>query len=79
MDGDLEDLPGATLAHAAAFNGDVDALLAIGNQDVELLRAKTEDGETPAHHAAAAGIAESLECLGAIDASLLAEVDSEGW
>jgi len=77
MDGDSEEL--STLAHAAAFNGDIDALLALANEDLELLRAKTEDGETPAHHAAAAGVADSLECLGSIDATLLAEVDLEGW
>jgi len=77
MDGDSEEL--STLAHVAAFNGDIDALLALANEDLELLRAKTEDGETPAHHAAAAGVADSLECLGSIDATLLAEVDLEGW
>ena len=76
---ETEEVVGATLAHAAAFTGDTEALLAIGKHDPELLRAKTEDGETPAHHAAAAGIVASLECLGELDVTLLAEADTEGW
>lgn len=76
---EAEEVVGATLAHAAAFTGDTRALVALSGQDPELLRAKTEDGETPAHHAAAAGVVASLECLGAIDVTLLAEADVEGW
>ena len=44
-----QDVAGATAAHAAAFSGDADALIAIGKEDATLLRAKTEDGETPAY------------------------------
>jgi len=66
-------------AHAAAYGGDTIALMDLAKQHPELLRAKNEDGETPAHHAAAAGMATSLEILGALDISLLTAVDSEGW
>lgn len=76
---EAEEVVGATLAHAAAFTGDTRALVALSGQDPVLLRAKTEDGETPAHHAAAAGVVASLECLGEIDVTLLAEADVEGW
>ena len=43
------DVSGATAAHAAAFTGDTDALIAMSKEDVALLRAKTDDGETPAY------------------------------
>ena len=36
-------------AHAAAFAGNTVALIALAEQDPTLLRAKTEDGETPAY------------------------------
>ena len=70
---------GATRAHAAAFTGNVSALVSLWEQDPALLRAQTAEGETPAHHAAAAGMAASLECLGDLDHLLLLQVDSEGW
>lgn len=70
---------GATLAHAAAFTGNVSALVSLWEKDPALLRAQTADGETPAHHAAAAGMTASLECLGDLDHSMLLQVDSEGW
>jgi len=73
------DIVEATVAHAAAFNGDIDTLRSLGKLDPAQLRVKTDDGETPAHHAAAAGICVSLQCLGTIDASLLLETDSEAW
>jgi hypothetical protein len=76
---ETDEVIGATLAHAAAFTGDTGALLALAKEDPTALRARTEDGETPAHHAAAAGIVASLECLGEIDATLLTEADVEGW
>ena len=68
-----------TPAHAAAYHGDTSALMALAKQHPEMLRAKNEDGETPAHHAAAAGMAATLESLGALDINLLTAVDAEGW
>jgi hypothetical protein len=68
-----------TPAHAAAYHGDTSELMAIAKQHPEQLRAKNEDGETPAHHAAAAGMATTLESLGALDINLLTAVDAEGW
>ena len=68
-----------TPAHAAAYHGDTSKLMAIAKQHPEQLRAKNEDGETPAHHAAAAGMATTLESLGALDINLLTAVDAEGW
>ena len=79
VDHDSPHASGATAAHAAAFTGDIQTLIGLGKQNLAVLRAKTEDGETPAHHAAAAGMTTSLELFGSLDVALLSEQDAEGW